>query len=162
MKPIDAHARLWLAVATFFAFLVCVLVVLIPVAEQGGSFIASLLRFGFSPACHQIADRCLNLGAGTLPICARCGGLYAGGFAGLLIALVGGLRNQVPFRWLLAAAAPSVIDFALGLIHLPTLGNWPRFGVALLPGFLAGLLLADAICEIAAPRREALVPPKIA
>ena len=154
MKSVDPRARLLLVAVLFAAGLLCAVVVLIPSAEQGGSVGASWLRLAFRPACHQIPDRCLDLGAGPLPICARCAGLYAGGFAGLLVTLVGGRRFQPRLRWFVAAAIPSVIDFILGLVQLPTLSNWPRFGVALLPGLLAGLLLADAFCRIAKPRRE--------
>jgi len=154
VKSVDPRARLLLVAVLFAAGLLCAVVVLIPSAEQGGSVGASWLRLAFRPACHQIPDRCLDLGAGPLPICARCAGLYAGGFAGLLVTLVGGRRFQPRLRWFVAAAIPSVIDFILGLVQLPTLSNWPRFGVALLPGLLAGLLLADAFCRIAKPRRE--------
>jgi len=154
VKLVDPRARLILAIVTVAVGIGCAVVILIPVAEQGGSIGASWLRLALDPACHQITERCLDLGAGPLPVCARCAGLYAGGFAGLLITLVSGRRFQPRFRWLLAAAIPSVIDFVLGLVQLPTLSNWPRFGFALLPGLLAGLLLADAVCKIAKPRNE--------
>lgn len=149
MKSVDPRARLWLAAATIAAGLLCATVVSIPLAEHRGSIAASWLRLGFRPACHQITHRCLDLGAGPLPICARCAGLYAGAFCGLLVTLLGGRRFQPRFRWLVAAAAPSVIDFIFGLVHLPTLANWPRFALALLPGLLAGLLLADAVSQLA-------------
>ena len=38
--------------------------------------------------------------------------------------------------------------------ELPTLSNWPRFALALMPALLIGLLLADAICAIADDRRS--------
>ena len=161
MKPIDPSARLWLAAATLAAGLVCAVVILIPLAEQSGWIVASWLRLAFRPACHQIPDRCLDLGAGPLPICARCAGLYAGGFVGILITVVGGRRFQPRLTWLVAATIPSIIDFVLGLVHLPTLSNWPRFGVALIPGLLAGLLLADAVCKIAKPRSDESTARKI-
>ena len=161
MKRIEPRARRWLTVVTFAAFLVCALVILIPVAEEGGWPRASWLRLFFQPACHQIPERCLDLGAGTLPICARCAGLYTGGFAGLLATLVGGRRFRFHLRWLALAAAPSMLDFGLGLIHMPTLPNWPRFALALGPGFLAGLLLANAVCEIAVPHRAGTSTPEI-
>ena len=40
------------------------------------------------------------------------------------------------------AAAPSVIDFALGQLGFPALANWPRFWFAAAPGVILGLLLA--------------------
>jgi uncharacterized membrane protein len=151
VTAVEARARFWLALVTTVAFLVCAVVVLIPIAERAGWPLASWLRLAFRPACHQMTDRCLDLGAGVLPICARCSGLYAGGFAGLLMTLAAGRRFQFRFRWLVVAAAPSIVDFGLGLVQLPALPNWPRFVLALVPGFLAGLLLADAVCEIAMP-----------
>lgn len=161
MRRIEPRARLWLTGVTFVAFLVCALVILIPVAEDGGWSRASWLRLFFQPACHQIPERCLDLGTGPLPICARCAGLYTGGFSGLLVTLIGGRRFQFRLRWLALAAAPSILDFGLGLIQMPTLSNWPRFTLALGPGFLAGLLLANAVCEIAAPRRTGTSAPEI-
>lgn len=152
MRPIEPRGRFWLAVVSFAAFMVCAVVVLIPVLEQGGWPRASWLRLAFQPACHQITGRCLDLGPGPLPICARCAGLYAGGLAGLLTVLVGGRRFRFSLRWIVIAAAPSILDFGIGLVHMPTLSNWPRFALALVPALLAGLLLADAVCEIAAPR----------
>ncbi len=149
MRRIEPRARFWLGVVTLAAFLVCALVVLIPVAEEDGWSRASWLRLAFQPACHQITERCLDLGAGTLPICARCAGLFAGGFTGLLVTLIGGGRFHFRLRWLVIAAVPSILDFVFGLVHLPTLANWPRFTLALIPGLLAGLLLANAVCEIA-------------
>lgn len=154
MKHIEWQARLWLVAATLAAFAVCAVAVQIPIAEQSGRVGASWIRLAFSPACHQITERCLDLGAGPLPICARCGGLYVGSFAGLFLTLVAGRRFQPRLRWLVVAAAPSVVDFVLGLLHLPTLANWPRFTVALLPGLVAGLLLADAICRLGSAKLD--------
>ena len=45
-------------------------------------------------------------------------------------------------------AAPTVIDFAVGEIGLPSAGNWLRFALALPPGLLGGLYLGDALVEI--------------
>lgn len=152
MIPLEPRGRRRLAAVTVAAALFCTAVILIPVAEHRGWTAASWLRLAFRPACHQIVDRCLDLGAGPLPVCARCAGLYGGGLAGLLVTLFGGRRFQPRLRWLVAAAVPSVVDFALGLVDLPTLSNWPRFAVALAPGLLAGLLLADAVCRLAGVR----------
>lgn len=151
MSRIVPLARRWLAAAAIAAATFCAVVVVVPIAETKGSTAASWLRLAFRPACHQITDRCLDLGAGALPVCARCAGLYAGGLAGLLVTLVGGRRFRPRFRWLVAAAAPSLIDFAFGLVHLPSLSNWPRFAVAVLPGLVAGLILADAVCQLSTP-----------
>ena len=106
MKFADSSDRLWLAVLTIAAGFFCAVLVGIPVAEHRGFLAASWVRFGLSPACHQITDRCLDLGAGPLPVCARCAGLYAGGLVGLLVTLVSGRRFLPPLRWL-AMCAPT-------------------------------------------------------
>lgn len=146
MKSLNSCCRPWIAAVTLAAGLFCAVVVLIPIAETNGLPEASMGRLALRPACHQIPERCLDLGAGPLPVCARCAGLYAGGLAGLLISCLGGRRIRLGWKWLAAAAAPSAIDFALGLLDLPDLTNWPRFGFAFVPGLLLGLVLADAIC----------------
>jgi uncharacterized membrane protein len=150
-----SRSRLPLAVTTIAAGLFVLTLVLVPVAEIKGLSEASWLRLGLSPICHQIGDRCLDLGAGPLPVCARCAGLYTGGLTGLLATLVGHRRFRPRLRWLLLAAAPSAIDFALGLFDLPDLANWPRFAVATVPGFVLGLLLADAVSASTATDAEA-------
>lgn len=155
MTRLDPRARRRVGLVAAVAGAVCALVVLIPIAESGGLAAASWLRLGFRPACHQITDRCLDLGAGPLPVCARCAGLYAGGLLGLLLPSAIGRRIRLRFRWLMVAAAPSVVDFALGAAGLPSLANWPRFWLALAPGLVAGLLLADAVAEISARARDA-------
>lgn len=145
-RRLEPAARRWVTAAALAAGLFCAVVVLIPLAESVGLSWASLGRFALQPACHQIPERCLDLGAGPLPVCARCAGLYAGGLTGLLVSVLIRRRVRIGWKWLAAAAAPSVIDFALGLLGLPDLTNWPRFVVAFVPGLLLGFVLADAIC----------------
>jgi uncharacterized membrane protein len=129
-------------------------VIWIPVAETRGGAVAPWLRLALRPACHQISDRCLDLGSGPLPVCARCAGLYVGGFVGLFFTAVGGRRLSPSWWILLFAAAPSVFDFAIGQLGFPALANWPRFWFAAVPGLILGLLLADAISVAAANPAE--------
>jgi uncharacterized membrane protein len=157
VRPVEPSARPWLAGATLAAGLFCAAIALIPVAESAGLGLASLGRLALRPGCHQIPERCLDLGAGVLPVCARCAGLYAGGLLGLLVSTVGGRRSRPGWRWLAAAVAPSAVDFAFGLVGLPDLPNWPRFALAVVPGLLLGLLLADAICSTVELNRRAPV-----
>lgn len=151
MTRLAPRARCLVAVASTAAGLFCLAVALIPVAESRGVAAAPWLRLALRPVCHQIGDRCLDLGSGPLPICARCAGLYVGGFAGLFVTAAGGRRLRPSWRILALTAAPSVIDFALGRVGCPSLANWPRFWFAVAPGFTLGLLLADAISAAAAP-----------
>jgi len=146
MNRVGESCRPWIIAVALAAGLFCAVVVLIPLAEIGGLSWASLGRLALKPACHQIPERCLDFGAGPLPVCARCAGLYAGGLVGLLITVLTSRRFQPGWKWLAAAAVPSVFDFTLGLFDLPDLANWPRFGVAFVPGLLLGWVVADAIC----------------
>ena len=154
MRRLTPAARVWIAALAAAAAAFCAVVVVAPIAQASGWVVGSWVRLALSPTCHQIADRCLDLGSGPLPVCARCAGLYAGGFLGLAISAVGGATVRPTLRWLAIAAAPSVVDFALGLVDLPTLSNWPRFAVAVVPGLLFGLLVADAVAEVVSDSRR--------
>jgi uncharacterized membrane protein len=101
-----------------------------------------------------MAGRCLDLGCGPLAVCARCAGLWAGGLLGLAATTMGGRSHRPRVVWIAAASIPSIVDFTLGLVGFPSLSNWPRFVIALGPGLLLGLLLADAVVELATTRDE--------
>jgi hypothetical protein len=89
--------------------------------------------------CHQRPSRSFHLWDARLPVCARCCGLYLGGFGGLLIALLSrrSTRRRTGFdegllrrwRWLiLGAAAPTAIIWLLehaGILPAITT-NWTR------------------------------------
>ena len=123
-------------------------VVLAPWLAAHDSVLGGWLRLLYRPGCHQIADRCLDLGFGPMAVCARCAGLYLGG----TLALLWTTASDHPCRprpWCLAVVAiPTILDFAAGQLGLPSLGNWTRFAVALPLGLLAGLYLGDALIEI--------------
>ena len=123
-------------------------VVVAPWLSAHDSVLGVWLRLLYRPGCHQIANRCLDLGFGPMAVCARCAGLYLGGTLALLWTMV---RNH-PLRprpiWLAIVAAPTVLDFVASQLGLPSLGNWTRFAVALPLGLLAGLYLGDALIEI--------------
>jgi uncharacterized membrane protein len=108
--------------------------------------------------CHQIADRCLDLGFGPMAVCARCAGLYLGGTLALAWTLAWNRPSRPRPLWLAVVAAPTVIDFVAGQLGLPSLGNWVRFAVALPLGLLAGLYLGDALIEIVRVNSEQQKP----
>jgi len=147
---LDPRSRRLVAAVALVAALWCAGVVLAPWLEHRGSAAGSWLRLAFSPTCHQQPERCLDLGAGPLAVCARCAGLYAGGLLGLLAAASFGVRCRPRLVTLVAAAVPTLVDFAARLAGLPSLPSWPRFAIAVAPGAALGLLLADAIADIAA------------
>ncbi len=127
--------------------------VAVPLLETAGNSAAGLLRLCYAPVCHQSPARSLTIGAGTQAVCARCSGLYLGGLAGLLAGglLVGTGRRPRPLV-LGVLLVPTAVDALLAFAGLPSLPNLPRLLVALPPGFLAGLFLAGAIADLAAPR----------
>jgi len=141
-------SRLVPAIVTAFALLWTAGVVAVPWLATNGSFFAPWLHLVYKPGCHQISERCLDLGFGPLAVCARCMGLYIGGCLGLLWTTLRNRSSRPRPLWLAIVAAPSVLDFAAGLVGLPSLANWPRFALAVPLGLLAGLYLGDALLEI--------------
>lgn len=140
--------RLVLAIAAGAALLWTGGIVLAPWLAASDSIFGGLLRLAYRPSCHQIPDRCLDLGFGPLAVCARCAGLYVGGTLGLLWTA---LRNQ-PCRprplLLVIVAVPTLLDFVAGQLGLPSAGNWARFAIASPTGLLIGLFLGDALIDI--------------
>lgn len=140
--------RLVLGITTAIAGLWTGGAILAPWLSSHGSQLGGWLHLLYRPGCHQIANRCLNLGFGPMAVCARCAGLYLGGVLGLLWTTVRVQPTRPRPLWLAVVAAPSALDFAAGLLGLPSLDNWARFAVALPLGLLAGLYLGDALVEI--------------
>jgi uncharacterized membrane protein len=141
-------SRLVLSIVTWLAGLWTAGVVLAPWLAAHDSILGGWLRLLYRPGCHQIADRCLDLGFGPMAVCARCAGLYLGGTLALAWTLAWNRPSRPRPLWLAVVAAPTVIDFVAGQLGLPSLGNWVRFAVALPLGLLAGLYLGDALIEI--------------
>jgi hypothetical protein len=136
------------------AGLFVIMIVAVPAAEQVGFRPATWVRLALAPTCHQIADRCLDLGCGPLPLCARCTGLWVGGWLGLAWSVAAGRSARPSLFWLAAAAAPSVVDFGLGFLGGPTLASWPRFALAAVPGVLLGCVVADALADVVSTGRR--------
>ncbi len=148
MKRFDTRSRAWLLLIAATAAVFCAGIIFAPMLEDQGVSAGSWLRLAYRPTCHQMPDRSLDLGCGPLAVCARCSGLYAGGLIALLCGALLGVRTRPRLMWVAVALAPSALDFGLALTGLPHLSNWPRFLVAIPPGLLLGLLLADAIADI--------------
>jgi uncharacterized membrane protein len=144
----EPTTRLVPAIVTGLAGLWTAGVVLAPWLSAHDSILGGWLRLLYRPSCHQIGDRCLDLGFGPMAVCARCAGLYFGGTMALLLTTIRNRASRPRPLWLAVIAVPTVLDFVAGQIGLPSLGNWPRFAVAMPLGFLAGLFLGDALLEI--------------
>ena len=98
----------------------------------------------FGGLCHQMPERSLGWPLGIWAVCARCAGLYLGGFAALLAAVPFGPRGTRGWgpRLFLFAVAPTAIDALLGIAGLPQLGSVGRFVLALPAGFVCGGFLS--------------------
>jgi uncharacterized membrane protein len=138
---------MWLLGITVAAAVFCTGFIATPIVEDAGRSAGVWMRLAYRPSCHQEAARCFDLGAGSWAVCARCSGLYAGGLAALLLTTIAGRSWRPRPAWLVAALGINVVDFALGLVSLPSLPNGPRFAIAFPVGFLCGLYLVDAIVD---------------
>ncbi|MCK5376804.1 MAG: DUF2085 domain-containing protein [Acidobacteria bacterium] len=142
------QTRLVLVIATAVVLVWTGGIVLVPWLSAHDSVLGSWLRLVYRPGCHQIPERCLDLGFGPMAVCARCAGLYLGGTLGLLWTALTNRPTRPPPLLLAVVAVPTVLDFVAGQLGLPSAANWVRFAVASPLGVLAGLYLGDALIDI--------------
>jgi uncharacterized membrane protein len=151
------NAALWAwALTASFVLAVLGLIVLAPWARahEHGALSAAVYS-GFSATCHQIPERSFHLEGFPLAVCARCFGLYAGAAAGVLFyPLARGLaRRDAPGRaWLLLAAAPTTIDFALGFFGVWENTHLSRFLTAVLLGAAVAFYVVPAALDLSYKR----------
>jgi uncharacterized membrane protein len=143
----------WALVLACAAGLVA-LAVLAPVLKaRGAVFAAQLVYSFFHAACHQIPERSFHVAGYAFAVCARCFGIYAGALLGvaaypLFRPLV---RTDAPERrWLLLAAAPTAIDFALGVTGVWANTHWSRFSTGLLLGAVAAFYVVPGLVDLGA------------
>jgi uncharacterized membrane protein len=119
--------------------------------EAAGASGESAVRAFYRPLCHQLPWRSFWLDGQPLALCARCTGLYLGGFLGLLAAaFVPAWRRRAPrLPWLAVAVIPTVVDVVAGSIGFAGLPDWPRFFLGVPAGFALGLCLAVGIADLA-------------
>ena len=133
------------------ALLVVGLVLLAPLALARGFTLPGVAVYrAFSAACHQTPERSFYLAGFPLAVCARCAGLYAGFAAGVVLyPLARPLgRAAAPARlWLLLAALPTTIDFALGLSGVWENTHLSRFSTASVLGAAAALYVVPGAAD---------------
>lgn len=122
----------------FGALSVLALIFAAPLAAASGhEFAAFVIYRGFKPLCHQLAARSFHLHEHPLAVCARCLGLYVGFASGAIVyPFVRSLNEtQTPARvWLILAALPTALDFALGFTGVRANTHLSRFLTATLLG----------------------------
>lgn len=148
--------RIAAAVSAVLALLFVSGVFAAPLLEAANVTAGGLLRLAYSPLCHQIPARSLELAGHSTAVCARCAGLYVGGLAGLVIGAVLGVGSRRGPRpaWLALAAAPTLADALLAWFGIGGLSNGPRLVLALPPGLLAGVFLSIGIHDLFVSRRQ--------
>ncbi len=107
---------------------------------------ASWVYAALSVVCHQMPQRSFHWLGYPLGVCARCVGIYAGFFLGLLFyPLVRQVEEEaVPQRhWLWLTAAPTVIDVAGDAVRL--------FANTFLSRTVTGLILGAGVAFYVLP-----------
>ena len=118
------------------------------------------VRHAFSAVCHQIPERSPHLAGAPVALCHRCSGILAGlvlgvGASPLLSAHLLGLVNRSrQGRWLLAALAPTALDWASA-----ALGLWPntpvsRVATGMIFGAAAGVILGANLLRTRSPQTQ--------
>ncbi len=100
----------------------------------------SIIEIISSSVCHQLSSRCLTIGNITLPICARCSGIYTGFFITAVILFIMYRKKE-------SGIPPLYILIILSLFFLSTIvdGIASNFGlyntnnnIRFITGFLCG------------------------
>ena len=127
------------ALTTTIALAVLALIIVAPLSQSGNhTGFSSTIYKAFSFVCHQIPERSFHIAGHQFAVCSRCTGLYAGfALAALVYPLARSLkRSDTPRRiWLILAAVPLLIDFALGYFSI-----WENTHLS---RFLTGALLSS-------------------
>lgn len=138
-------------VALGAALTLAVLAALPPVL---GGDAGAVVRAAFAAVCHQIPDRSPHLGGEPLALCHRCWGVLLGLVAGLALAPALGARRladvagRAQARWLVAAALPTALDWALGAAGLWANTPASRGLTGALFGLVAGAILAANLLAV--------------
>jgi uncharacterized membrane protein len=141
----------WVAVLAGAAALVG-MIVGAPLARARGSLLLSQALYEFfRPACHQMPERSFYVAGYPLAVCARCTGLYVGALAGVVFYPLARrvARTDTPPRvWLILAAVPTTVDFALGFFHVWENTHWSRFTTALLLGAVSAFYIVPGLIDL--------------
>jgi len=150
-KPTSAALWVWIFI-TLAGLAIVAAIVSAPLAlAQGHTGFASAIYKAFSFVCHQIPDRSFHLAEHQFAVCSRCTGLYAGfAFAALSYPLVRSLKSTdtPPRLWLILAAVPLAIDFALGYFSIWENNHLSRFTTGALLGAVAVFYIVPGLIEL--------------
>jgi uncharacterized membrane protein len=141
----------WAVTATVVLVFVSLIVVAPLAHAHGYNSSAFVLYEMFGRVCHQIPERAFYIEGQPLAVCARCTGIYFGFAAGVFVyPLVRSLgRGDTPARkWLLLAAAPTLLDFALGFFGLLENTHLSRSLTGALMGAVAAFYVVPGLLDL--------------
>lgn len=139
------------------------LIVAAPLLRTAGAPVASQVIYGgFRMVCHQMSARSFHVEGFQLAVCARCFGLYVGGLLGVAAYPLARplAKRETPDRvWLILAALPTTIDFALGFFGVWENTHLSRFLTALLLGVVSAFYIVPGAVDVSlTPWRQLLRP----
>jgi uncharacterized membrane protein len=128
--------------------------------NRAASLCASGLYVTGALICHQRPERSFHLAGRSMPVCARCTGLYAGAALAAPLAMVAAAAALAAARarmLALAAALPTITTWCLEFFGGVPFSNAARFAAALPLGFVAAWLVLGAAASMQG--RELHGPP---
>jgi uncharacterized membrane protein len=162
--PVSRRAIAIWAVTAAFGLAIIGLIIGAPLAQADNHpDFASAIYKAFSFLCHQIPERSFHLAGHQFAVCSRCTGLYAGfAAAALVYPLTRSLKStETPPRlWLILAAVPLAVDFALTYFSIWQNNHLSRFSTGALLGAVAVFFIIPGLVELSytIPRRLARKP----
>ena len=150
-RPAQTAGMTWASVAAISVGIVGSIVVA-PLAQAHDypGFAAAIYKT-FSFVCHQIPERSFHLFGHQFAVCSRCTGLYSGfALAALVYPLARSLKRTDTPRifWLIFAAAPLAIDFALGYFSIWQNTHLSRFTTGALLGAVSVFYILPGLIEL--------------
>src|SRR5262245_3838143 len=102
-------------------------------AHQGPAWLTATTYVVAGRVCHQRPERSFWSGGVPSPVCGRCTGLYLSAPIGAIAAFASRRRrSSMPsVAWLIAAALPTALTFALEHLGVVAVSNAARFLAAL-------------------------------
>jgi uncharacterized membrane protein len=143
--------RAWAFALAGAASLVALIVLAPLLRARGWPLLSQLFYEFFRPACHQMPERSFHIAGYPLAVCARCFGLYVGALAGVAVYPLARrvTRTDTADRaWLIAAAVPTTVDFALGFLRVWENTHWSRFSTALLLGVVSAFYIVPGLVDL--------------
>ena len=121
----------------------------------------------FSPVCHQIEARSLEVLGLPLAVCTRCTAVYGGFLAGVLLyPLVRSVDHPVyPPRWITALAVfPMLVDVVMGWTGIHPVSGATRVFTGAFFGLIVPFVvlpaLGEAVQEFVASHRRPFPQPQ--